>query len=206
MADIFYKMSQTFQQQNEESISGPGSSLKQTAEIRRSLPLLFSSLEINSMLDAPCGDFNWLPHVELKLEEYIGIDVVPSIIEKNRNRYENELRKFYVSDIARDFLPSCDLILCRDCLVHFSDEDVFSVLRNFCKSGAKYLLTTTFPQKPANMNIQTGSWRPLNFQLPPFNFPPPFKLLNEKCTEGNGQFADKSLGLWLISDLEKIVF
>ncbi len=205
MDDIFFNMSQTFKQLKEESISGPGSSLAQTAKIRRRLPRLFASMEINSMLDAPCGDHNWLPHVDLKLEKYVGIDVVPQIIEQNRSRYENEIKKFYVSDITKDFLPQCDLILCRDCLVHFSFAEIFAALRNFRNSGAKYLLTTTFPQRQANADIPTGGWRTLNFQLPPFNFPPPVQIINERCTEGNGKYADKSLGLWNFSDISEFV-
>lgn len=204
MTDVFYDMAQLFTQQRMESISGPGSSLAQTAEIRRRLPLLFASLEINSMLDAPCGDHNWLRHVDLKLEKYVGIDVVPSIIEQNRNRYENQIKKFYVSDITKDFLPQCDLIFCRDYLVHLSFTEIFAALRNFCNSDAKYLLMTTFPNTQVNADIQTGGWRTLNFQIAPFHFPAPIRLLNERCTENNGKFADKSLGLWKISDIEKV--
>lgn len=47
----------------------------------------------------------------------------------------------------------------------------------------------------------TGDWRPLNLERPPFNFPPPAELLAEGCTEAEGRFLDKSLGLWAIKDL-----
>ncbi len=205
IAEVFCKTAENCGRQNEESISGPGSSLKSTTEIRRSLPLLFACLEINSMLDARCGDFNWLRHVDLKLEKYIGVDIVPSIIEQNRIRFENRNRKFFAADITVDFLPKTDLILCRDFLVHLSFAEIFSALHNFYQSGAKYLLTTTFPKSPGNSDIKTGDWRTLNLQLPPFNFPSPVKLLNERCTEGCGKFADKSLGLWKISDIYRII-
>jgi hypothetical protein len=46
-----------------------------------------------------------------------------------------------------------------------------------------------------------GKWRPLNMQLPPFNFPNPICIINEKCTEGEGEFKDKSLGLWRLKDI-----
>ncbi len=204
-ADVFCRIAEHYARQNEESIAGPGCSLKSTIEIRRALPLLFSSLGINSMLDARCGDFNWLRFVDLRLEKYYGADIVPSLVERNRELYENERRKFIVADITKDFLPETDLILCRDFLVHLSFADIFSALRNFSSSGSKYLLTTTFPDKQSNSDIETGDWRTLNFGLPPFNFPAPVKLLNEKCAEGGGEFADKSLGLWLISDIYKIL-
>jgi hypothetical protein len=203
--EIFQDMAQLFAAHRLESVSGPGSSLAQTAEIRRRLPLLFARLEINSMLDAPCGDHNWLHRVDLKLEKYVGIDIVPQIVEQNRSRFENQIKRFHVTDITRDFLPQCDLILCRDCLVHLSFAEISTALRNFGNSGAKYLLTTTFPKRQTNTDIQTGGWRTLNFQLPPFNFPPPMQLLNERCTEGNGRFNDKSLGLWSFSDIHALI-
>jgi hypothetical protein len=75
-------------------------------------------------------------------------------------------------------------------------------LANFRRSGAKYLLTTTFTDRPENRDLGRLIWRPLNLQAAPFRFPPPLELLNEGCTEENSQFADKSLGLWQITDLE----
>ena len=45
-------------------------------------------------------------------------------------------------------------------------------------------------------------WRPLNLELSPFDFPKPLKIINEKCTEYNGIYADKSLGLWLLDDIK----
>ena len=55
--------------------------------------------------------------------------------------------------------------------------------------------------EPANIDIVTGDWRPLNLERPPFGFPPAHELINEQCSEGNGAFRDKSLGLWRIADL-----
>jgi hypothetical protein len=47
-------------------------------------------------------------------------------------------------------------------------------------------------------------WRPLNLELPPFNFPKPVKLINEQCTEGNGEYTDKHLGLWFLDEVDTI--
>ncbi|WP_106134847.1 hypothetical protein [Mongoliibacter ruber] len=58
---------------------------------------------------------------------------------------------------------------------------------NFKKSGAKYLLTTSFINHPTNTDIQTGYWRPINLTQPPFSFPTHLKTINEKCTEGGGK-------------------
>lgn len=191
--------------ENLESLSGPGSSLVQTDEIRRELPLLLEELNVRSLLDAPCGDFNWMQHVALDLDQYIGIDVVAELVDQNQRKFGCSNRAFLNLDITCDDLPRVDLIFCRDCLVHFSYEDVFRAIRRFKKSGSKYLLTTTFPRPQANAQITTGDWRPLNLQLYPFNFPLPLKIVNEKCTEecstcGN-RFANKSMALWDLATL-----
>ncbi len=105
----------------------------------------------------------------------------------------------------KDELPEVDLIFCRDCLVHFSHSDIFKALTNIRRSGAIYLLTTTFSGRKENHDINTGEWRVLNFEAAPFHFPPPLRLLVENCTQQNskGAYKDKSLGLWKISDFEE---
>ena len=92
--ETFRQAAEFFSNQKQESISGPGSSLAQTAEIRRRLPVLFASLEIGSMLDAPCGDLNWMRHIDLRLEKYVGIDIVQSIIEQNRRQLKSKTVNF----------------------------------------------------------------------------------------------------------------
>jgi hypothetical protein len=62
-------------------------------------------------------------------------------------------------------------------------------------------MTTTFTECEENVDIVTGDWRIINLQIPPFSLPEPVLILNEECTEGDGTYADKSLGLWKISDL-----
>ncbi len=180
----------------QDSKSGTGSDLIQTARIRRELPLLFKGVNAKSLLDAACGDFRWMRDTELGLIKYTGIDIVPDLIAQNQHNYDNEIRKFINLDIIEDDLPCVDIILCRDCLVHFSFRHIISTLRNFKKTGSKYLLTTTFTNLLRNKDITTGDWRPLNLQLSPFNFPEPVELINEECTEAGTKYSDKSLGLW----------
>lgn len=179
----------------EESLSGTGSSLDQTAEIRAALPRLIADLRCETILDAPCGDFNWMSKVRLDVE-YFGCDVVEALVAFNQKKYGSGRMHFIAADITKDRLPKVDLVLSRDCLVHLSYGDAFRALNNILDSGARYLLTTTFPARKKNTQIVTGDWRPLNLELPPFCFPPPLRLINEKCSEDDGIYEDKSLGLW----------
>jgi hypothetical protein len=184
-----------------ESRSGEGSNLVQTEVIRDEIPKLLAELEVETLLDAPCGDWNWMRATKLGSIKYVGIDIVAPLIEKNRAQFGSEFVQFLCADIATDELPKVDLIFSRDCLVHLSFEDAFQVLHNFKRSGAKYLLTTTFTRRSANDDLAAQFWRPLNKQASPFDFPAPLKIINERCTEGGGAFSDKSLGLWMLSDI-----
>lgn len=168
--------------------------------VRAALPAWLSELNAKTLLDLPCGDFNWLQHVELGVEHYIGADIVQELIDVNQRRYASPQRRFVRLDICRSDLPQADVILCRDCLVHFSERAVLDALRNLIRSRSTYLITTTFPNVRHNRNIVTGYWQPINLQRPPYHFPPPLKLITESAD--SGQRLTKSLGLWAIADLK----
>jgi hypothetical protein len=199
---IFSRMYEKNSWANADSYSGAGSDLTQTRAIRAALVELVDSLGIETMLDAPCGDYFWMRTLNLKLRRYVGADIVPSLIDANRQKYGSDTVQFEKLDVTRDALPRSDLILCRDCLVHLPLEPALDALRNFKKSGSKYLLTTTYPGllKANKQLIITGNWRALDLTLPPFSFPAPVRLVNEECTEPD-DFKEKSLGLWKLADL-----
>jgi hypothetical protein len=184
-----------------ESVSGLGSDSVNTATLKRELPGLLRDLGARTMLDAPCGDLNWIKDIELGLDRYIGADIVRDVVRRNRELHQGSNRVFHVLDITRDAIPKVDVILCRDCLVHLSHRQAAAALRAFQRSGSRYLLTTTFTNPRDNPDINTGEWRPLNLERPPFSLPPPVRILNEGYSGEDGQFADKSLGLWELKSL-----
>jgi hypothetical protein len=139
--------------------------------------------------------------VELPVERYLGIDIVPELVEQNLRRFADMKHAFALADFTRAELPRMDVVLCRDCLVHFAFEDVRAALRNFARSGARWLLTTTFVGERANTEIETGGWRPLNLQRPPFDFPAPERVIDEQCLHSGRIYVDKRLGLWRAEDL-----
>jgi SAM-dependent methyltransferase len=179
--------------QNKESLSGYGSSVKNTGKIRAALPKLWEKYGINSFLDAPCGDFNWMNQVDKSEIEYIGCDIVHSIIEKNQQSYTTENVRFYHLDLTTDDLPKADMIMCRDCFQHISYENIHKILANFKRSGAKYLLLTTYPATRKNWDtIIDGDYRPLNISIAPFH------LTNhiETIKEGMGGALDRTMYLY----------
>lgn len=184
-----------------ESLSGVGSQLDATAELRRKLPTLFRDLDIATLLDIPCGDFFWLSSIGYPFQRYIGGDIVPAVIERNLRLFRESLphAEFRVIDLTRDPLPAGDALLCRDCLVHLPYTDILKVFRNIARSPVRYVVMTTFTGSwRINADIELGNWRPLNFRQPPFSLPEPDHLLLEGCREEDGAYADKALGVWPI--------
>lgn len=154
---------------------------------------------IKSILDAPCGDAHWIPEVVAECGlQYVGLDIVEDLITTNRLKLAHTGMQFQVGDIICDLLPAVDCVLCRDCLVHLSNEEIGRALDNIHKSGARYLLATTFPKCSVNIDVITGMWRPTNLNLRPFLLPDPEELIFEGSKELNSE--DKSLGLF---DLRK---
>lgn len=179
-----------------ETVSGSGSTLGQTEIIREFLPSLFKTLNISSLLDAPCGDFNWMKEVDLSHINYIGMDIVEQLVSTNQKKYGRNNLSFTHGDVTTEYLPQVDLILCRDLFLHLTNQHVSRILMNFKKSGSSYLMASTYAKTTSNKDREqvTREYRPLNLQLPPFNLPEPMILIDEGI---NGKF----FGLWRISDI-----
>jgi hypothetical protein len=187
---------------NRESQSGPGSTLEATRGLIEQINELIAELGVHSVLDLPCGDFNWMKYVNLKNVDYTGADIVSDLVSLNNEKYADLNIKFIRLDLLSDELPAFDLILVRDCLVHFSYDQIEYALNNIIRSGSKYLLTTTFIDLRWNRDIVTGDWRPLNLQKNPFRLPNPVLIMAERFpVRFNKESRGKSLALWRISDL-----
>jgi hypothetical protein len=183
------------------SVSGLGSELSATVRLRQEFSGLLHNMGVKTLLDLPCGDFTWMAETDLRGVHYIGADIVQEIVDANARNYGGVNREFERLDLVEDSLPLSDLVLCRDCLVHLSFGHINRAIENIRQSGSRWLLTTTFPDLYENRDIEDGDWRALNLQAAPFFFPEPAVLIDEGCTEADGEYADKSLALWSISSL-----
>ena len=200
--EVFTKIYKSNHWTSNESISGKGSEINQTSTLINELNKLIIDFKITSILDIPCGDFNWMQKVNLENINYLGADIVEELINENNLKYEqSEKVKFCVLNLISDPLPKCDLIIVRDCLVHLSNVDIKNAVQNIKLSGAQYLLSTTFVNHKRNHDIVTGDWRAINLQEKPYNFSIPVLIINENCTEGFGEYNDKSMALWEIIKL-----
>ena len=181
------------------SVSGLGSEAAATVELRSGLPSLLRTLGVRSLLDAPCGDAGWIHQALPDGVAYVGIDIVPGLIEALRRR--GAPGRYLLADITRSPLPRADAILCRDALVHLSFANIARAVANMRRSGATWLIATTFPLLQENRDCEDGDWRALNMARAPFHWPAPEAVLTEGCEEAGGGWRDKSLAAWRLEAL-----
>lgn len=189
-ASVFTRIYQQNLWGERDSVSGPGSVVEATAQITTQLPELWRSYGIKSLVDAPCGDCNWMSRIAPLLDHYTGIDIVETLIEANRAKYP--ALEFRCADLTRDRLPKADAIHCRDCFQHLPGYLIVSGLKNFESSGARWLLLTTNDDVTDYHDTVIGGFRPIDFQRAPFNFPAPIDAIAE---DGRG----RKLALWDLS-------
>lgn len=187
-----------------ETRSGTGSEVSRTREIQTWLPEILKRLGIKVLLDAGCGECNWIKKIDdLGLDLYIGLDIVNTIIEINQAQFGNEKCRFMCLDVVCDELPAVQAILCRDCLAHMSHNDIKSALRNFKRSGAKYLIATNYPRIKRNTSdVGTGGYYPINLLAAPFNLPEPIMAFAELSAEPDARRAGKWLYVWCLDDVQ----
>lgn len=179
----------------EHPYSGAGSSDASAASVGARLPELMRRFAINSLIDIGCGDLTWMQSVDLGCD-YIGVDVVPSVIASNTATHGSPHRTFLCLDATCDALPAADAALCRDVLFHLSFEDAKALLRNVQRSGHKFLLATSDPATQFNANIHTGDFRIINLRRAPFRFPAPmYAVADDRITVG------RILGMWRVEEL-----
>jgi hypothetical protein len=184
-----------------ESRSGIGSTTLQTTLIRRRLPLIIKKLDVRTILDAPCGDFNWMRKVDLKGARYTGGDIVPELVDHLNGLYANDQLSFICIDIVNEDIPKFDLWICRDVLMHLPSDDVRRILVNFYKSGSRYFLATSFDLTTHNEDIPSPGFRALNLQLPPISLPPP----QEKFDDFIAPVHPRIMGLWSRAQIEHAI-
>lgn len=199
--EIFTEMFIANEMEGEDGPHWAGSDRIQTRNVVTELPRIFRDAGATTILDAGCGDFYWLQHADLSEFDYLGVDIVKLIVERNCRKFEDERIKFKRLDLLTEVVPRADVVLCRDVFVHLSYRDIARALGNIRQGGSKYLLATTYTAAQKNQDIATGWWRKLSLERPPFNFPRPELVFVEGCTEVGGANADKSLALWRLQDI-----
>lgn len=169
----------------DETQCGAGSTMAATANVREWLPGALKRLGVEMLIDAPCGDRNWIRHVDMPGITYRGVDED----EDHLKRAGDDGAFVVKADLRRDLLTvsrGVAAILSRDFFQHLDDRDGATVLENFRNSGAKYLIATDHGvvENGKLEHLPEGPFRYISMTAPPFNLPPPI----DQCDDGkNGR-------------------
>lgn len=176
--------------EDQSSLSGIGSTPEATRDLIVQLSAFLRTAGCRQLVDVGCGDFDWMRHVEGDFD-YLGIDVVPSVIEANNGKYANDKRRFTRMDATREPIAPGDVALCREILFHLSFRDGKQLLRNIKAAGFKYVLITNDKSVWFNSNIRNGDFRRINLAKSPYGFPEPQReLIDDKV------YAGRVLAVW----------
>jgi hypothetical protein len=192
---------------SDKTPSGHGSTLSSTGTLRQGLEKFLIESRVKKFFDAPCGDFNWMRALHLPADcAYIGGDIVPELVAKLQHRYGRTAkagpsqiasREFVNFDLTSDSFPEADIWLCKDCLQHLSNADIWLVLNNFRSSKVEIALITNYAGVSHNVDIQTGLYRPVDLTRAPFNLPAPWQILQDAPSDSDPRF----IGIWRRADL-----
>lgn len=113
--------------------SGPGSDVEFCRPLVEWLVRYVEENGIRSLVDFGCGDFRWMPEVLRRTGiDYVGLDVVPSLIQSHRARFPQWRFDVVDASTARpSVLPEADLYWAKDVLQHWPDEVIAGFLDRF---------------------------------------------------------------------------
>eukprot|EP00747_Dinoflagellata_sp_TGD_P022626 gnl/TRDRNA2_/TRDRNA2_129233_c0_seq1.p1 gnl/TRDRNA2_/TRDRNA2_129233_c0~~gnl/TRDRNA2_/TRDRNA2_129233_c0_seq1.p1 ORF type:complete len:321 (-),score=42.79 gnl/TRDRNA2_/TRDRNA2_129233_c0_seq1:47-904(-) len=168
-------------------LSGLGSREDTTKPFCAFLEAFLRGAGIRSVVDGGCG--HWPSGYQRFIDwcgvSYLGVDVVPRVIEDNREYFSRPSRlaahgvrraEFAVADCC-DELPAADLLMVKDVLMHLPNRSVRSFIASHIKLHApsyRYIMLV-HNEMPINfrskIDIKPGQLMPFDISQPPFNAP-----------------------------------
>lgn len=146
-------------------LSGPGSSLENTEQFRIFLDSFCKTHDITSIVDIGCGDLTWMPLTDtFKTIKYTGIDIVPFLIERHREKYPQHT--FLCKNVVEEDIPSGDVIIIRDVIFHLKVADIQTILS---KLKCKYAFITSCRNTVNTDVFDTCHYHQINLTIAPFH-------------------------------------
>jgi SAM-dependent methyltransferase len=111
-----------------------------------------------SVVDLGCGDFNVGKELRPFCGRYVACDVVPALIQRNKDRFADLQVDFRCIDIIDDDLPDGDIAFLRQVLQHLSNAQILKLIDKLYRY--KFLVLTehvpTNSDFPPNRDKATG--------------------------------------------------
>jgi SAM-dependent methyltransferase len=199
MEDHFTRMAATGAWGSAETPCGPGSTIEACRGILDRLPELIHANKIRSIVDLGCGDFHWMSHLDLTGIQYDGYDVVKFLIERNIAKHGRDGVRFHHADLMELVVPTADLIILKDVLIHLPTMQALEVLGHAVSSRSRFLASTTSPGWPVTNRIcmKLGEFSPIDLEAEPFSLGVPSVVIDVPHRPGN---PSKHFAVWKLSE------
>jgi hypothetical protein len=156
--------------------SGYGSLPQNTVGYRLFLQKFVRERHVRSVLDVGCGDWQFSRLMDWNGIDYLGVDIVPSVIEQDTDKYATDGIRFQQGS-ATEELPTADLLVIREVLQHLPYGAIFAFLQKNALSGRyRFVLMSNEMNHPGELNTDAKAGgqvpaRGLDLSAPPFNVP-----------------------------------
>ncbi len=152
--------------------SGPGSASAYTSRYRAFLEAFIRDRKVRSIVDYGCGDWQFSKLVDWGDVEYVGLEIVPGLVDRLQADYGNERRRFVCVDADHPNIQGCDLLIAKDVVQHLTNGDILLLERLFSEKASHIIWVNDLDQDPSKNNheIHRGDYRKLDLRLPPFQF------------------------------------
>lgn len=150
--------------------SGHGSLPRVTKGYRAFLEMFIRENNIRSVVDVGCGDWQFSRLIKWGDATYTGMDIVPSVVETNQQKFGSDKISFEVIKAGQTNLPKGDLLLIKDVLQHMKTESVQEFIKKVLPHYKFALITNCIePLNDINIEIEDGGFRPLDLRAKPYN-------------------------------------
>jgi SAM-dependent methyltransferase len=163
----------------EDYCSGTGSEALFAVPYVQQVQAFIAEHKIRTVVDLGCGDFRVGRLICAQSDlRYVGVDVVPDLIEYNHSRFGGPQVEFHCANLIDDELPDGDLCLIRQVLQHLSNAEIARVLAKCAKYRVVLVTEELFtePGSRPNLDIAHGPDNRASdksgvfLNLPPFGF------------------------------------
>jgi SAM-dependent methyltransferase len=108
--------------------SGPGSDDALAAPYVTCVNRFVDAHGIRAIVDLGCGDFRIGRRLARPGIAYVGVDLVASLIDANRERFASDSVEFVCRDIVTEDIPDGELCLLREVLQHLSNAQIAAIV------------------------------------------------------------------------------
>lgn len=164
--------------------SGYGSVPSNARQYIALLQKYFNDKKFGVIVDLGCGDWQIMSQITIPENKiYQCYEVVPHLVDENNKLNARSNIQFYpIKNLAEFKMKaiSGDLLVVKDVLQHWPNEDIFYFIKNILPNFKYALITNEYELDSIllNRDISLGQFRSLNLQESPYNLQNVVEVLN----------------------------